>query len=127
MRTLSCFTWLLTTVLILGSLTSARTAATSNGDTSNGQQEPAMQQSSMGSAGDLQRAVQDPVASLISVPIQNKSNFGIGPYGRTQNVLNIQPVIPIRASENWNLIIRWITPVIWQPAHRNSKLGSVRH
>ena len=27
----------------------------------------------------LQKATQNPVASLISVPIQNNSNFGIGP------------------------------------------------
>src|SRR5258706_4614827 len=68
------------------------------------------------STGDLQKATQNPVASLISVPIQNNTNFGIGPFDRKQNVLNIQPVIPISVSQNWNLIIRWIAPVIWQPA-----------
>jgi len=74
------------------------------------------------SAGDLAKAVQNPVASLISVPIQNSSNFGIGPNDRTQDVLNIQPVIPIRASENWNLIIRSIVPIIWQPAPGTANL-----
>jgi hypothetical protein len=74
------------------------------------------------STENLQKATQNPVASLISVPIQNNSNFGIGPFDRTQNVLNIQPVIPIRASENWNLIIRWIAPVIWQPAPGTANL-----
>jgi hypothetical protein len=64
----------------------------------------------------LQKATQNPVANLISVPLQNNSNFDIGPFDRTQNVLNIQPVIPIGISKSWNLIIRWITPVIWQPA-----------
>jgi len=64
----------------------------------------------------LQQATQNPVASLISVPLQNNSNFGIGPFDRTQDVLNIQPVIPIRVSDHWNMVIRWITPVIWQPA-----------
>ena len=64
----------------------------------------------------LQKATQNPVASLISVPIQNNSNFGIGPNDRTQNVLNIQPVIPIKVSKGWNLIVRWIMPIIWQPA-----------
>jgi hypothetical protein len=29
--------------------------------------------------------------------------------------MNIQPVIPLSLGENWNLIIRWITPVIYQP------------
>lgn len=64
---------------------------------------------------DLQKAVQNPVANLISVPIQNNSNFDIGNYNRTQNVLNIQPVIPIKMGPEWNLIIRWITPLIFQP------------
>jgi hypothetical protein len=63
----------------------------------------------------LQKAVQNPVASLISVPVQNNNNFGIGPDDRTQDVLNIQPVIPVRVSENWNLITRIITPIIYQP------------
>jgi hypothetical protein len=77
---------------------------------------------SKASAGDLAKAVQNPVASLISVPVQNSSNFGIGPYDRTQNTLNLQPVVPVRASENWNLIIRWIAPVIWQPAPGTANL-----
>jgi hypothetical protein len=63
----------------------------------------------------LQKATQNPVASLISVPIQNNNNFGIGPEDRTQDVLNIQPVIPVRVSENWTLITRIIQPIVWQP------------
>jgi hypothetical protein len=63
----------------------------------------------------LQKATQNPVASLISVPIQNNNNFGVSPGYRTQDVLNIQPVIPVGISKDWNLIIRVITPIIWQP------------
>lgn len=63
----------------------------------------------------LRNAAQNPVASLISVPIQENFNFNNGPADRTQNVLNIQPVIPLSVSKNWNLIVRWITPVIYQP------------
>src|ERR1700748_3761278 len=60
------------------------------------------------SADDLAKATQNPVASLISVPIQNNSNFAVGSYNRTQDVLNIQPVIPARISESWMLISRII-------------------
>src|SRR5271154_538512 len=67
------------------------------------------------STSDLQKAVQNPVASLISVPIQNNNNFGIGPNDRTQDVLNIQPVIPVRITPNWTLITRIIQPIVWQP------------
>jgi hypothetical protein len=63
----------------------------------------------------LRKAAQNPVASLISVPVQNNNNFGIQPGDRTQDVLNIQPVIPMKLSENWNLIARIITPIIYQP------------
>jgi len=106
------------------SFISAQTEATGNeqNPVASGPQQAATQQTPAGGAGYLQKAVQNPVASLISVPVQNNSNFGIGPYDRTQNVLNIQPVVPIRASENWNLIIRWIVPVIWQPAPGTANL-----
>ena len=66
-------------------------------------------------AAALQRATQNPVASLISVPVQDNANFNLGPYDRSQNVLNIQPVLPARISENWNLITRIIQPIVWQP------------
>jgi len=63
----------------------------------------------------LQKATQNPVASLISVPVQNNNNFGVNPGYRTQDVLNIQPVIPIGISKDWNLLVRWIAPIIYQP------------
>jgi hypothetical protein len=63
----------------------------------------------------LRKEAQNPVASLISVPIQENWNFGIAPGDRIQNVMNVQPVIPLNLGQNWNLIVRWITPVIYQP------------
>jgi len=65
-----------------------------------------------GGGGDLTKAVQNPVASLISVPIQNFTDFNIGPFARDRNtILQFQPVIPVRISEHWNLISRVIVPV----------------
>jgi hypothetical protein len=58
----------------------------------------------------LRNAAQNPIANLISVPLQD--NFNIGPADRTQNVLHIQPGIPLKVSKDWNLIVRWITPVV---------------
>lgn len=63
----------------------------------------------------LRKAAQNPIASLVSVPIQNIDNFNIGPANRTQNIVNIQPVIPVNLSTNWNLVVRWIAPIIYQP------------
>jgi hypothetical protein len=67
------------------------------------------------SAEELAKKTQNPVSDLISVPFQYNANLGFEPNGRNQSVLNIQPVIPISLSENWNLITRVIVPVIYQP------------
>ncbi|MGO9367622.1 MAG: neuromedin U [Terriglobales bacterium] len=73
----------------------------------------------------LRKASQNPVASLISVPVQDNFNGGIEPGNRTQNLLNIQPVIPLKLNENWNLIIRWITPILYQPLPAPSPLPQI--
>jgi len=65
---------------------------------------------------DLAKASQNPIASLISLPFQNNTNFGIGPDDETQNILNIQPVWPFTLNEEWKLITRTILPVISQPS-----------
>ena len=65
---------------------------------------------------ELARAVQNPVADLISLPFQNNTNFSFGPRERTQNVLNIQPVIPVDLTEDWLMITRTIIPVVSQPS-----------
>ena len=61
------------------------------------------------------RDAQNPIANMISLPIQENWNFDIGPADRVQNVLFLQPVIPIKLGEHWNLITRWVTPIIYQP------------
>ena len=67
------------------------------------------------SAEELAKLAQNPVGNLISVPFQNNTNLNVGPDNRTQNILNIQPVIPISVSDEWNIITRTIVPVISQP------------
>jgi hypothetical protein len=37
----------------------------------------------------------NPIANLISIPVQLNNDFGLGPYDRTLNVLNVQPVGPL--------------------------------
>jgi len=62
----------------------------------------------------LALALANPVANLISVPFQNNTVWGIGPNNGSQNVLNIQPVIPIGITKGINMISRIIVPVISQ-------------
>ena len=66
-------------------------------------------------AKNLAHEAQNPIANMISVPFQFNTNLGIGPHERTQNVLSIQPVIPIDLSDDWLLVTRWVLPVIDQP------------
>jgi hypothetical protein len=72
--------------------------------------------------GHLEKDVQNPVASLTLVPFQNSSNFDAGPFNRTQNLLQIQPVIPVNISSNWKVIARIVQPVTWQP-YTNQNTG----
>ena len=67
------------------------------------------------SAEELAKLAQNPVGNLISVPFQNNTNLNVGPDKRTQNILNIQPVIPISVNDDWNIITRTIVPVISMP------------
>lgn len=59
---------------------------------------------------DLAKIAQNPVGNLISVPFQENAYFNVGPLNGTQNVLNIQPVIPISVNDEWNIITRTILP-----------------
>ncbi len=66
-------------------------------------------------AAELAKKLANPVAALISVPIQNNFDWGAGPNGDGfQYKVNIQPVIPITLSEDWNIISRTILPVVYQ-------------
>jgi hypothetical protein len=67
------------------------------------------------SAEELAKLAQNPVGNLISVPFQNNTNLNYGPEKKTQNILNIQPVIPIDVNPEWNIITRTIIPVVSQP------------
>jgi len=64
---------------------------------------------------EIAKQAQNPVASLISVPFQNNLNFGVGPKSGEQDVLDIQPVVPIQLTSDWNLITRTIIPVVYEP------------
>jgi hypothetical protein len=79
---------------------------------------------------ELAKQLQNPVASLISVPFQNNFDFNMGPNDDGfRYTLNFQPVIPLSLGEDWNLIIRTIVPIISQddviPNTSQSGLGDI--
>jgi hypothetical protein len=64
---------------------------------------------------ELAKKLQNPLASLVSVPIQNNFDFGAGAKGNGfQYLVRLQPVVPFELNEDWNLISRTILPVIYQ-------------
>jgi hypothetical protein len=64
----------------------------------------------------LARAAQNPIASMISLPFQSNFNFGVGKDDDMGYILNVQPVYPIKLSDDWNVVTRTIMPIIYQPA-----------
>jgi hypothetical protein len=93
---------LVTALLLAGALGAEQTAAPASGNEE--------------SNSDLAKKTQNPVADLISVPFENNFFFNTGPEKRTVWDLNIEPVIPIHLTDDWNLITRTIVPVINLPS-----------
>ena len=65
------------------------------------------------SAQDIAKKLANPVAAMISLPMQMNYSQGYGPNDNgDQYLMNIQPVIPFSLNDDWNLISRTILPVV---------------
>lgn len=58
----------------------------------------------------LAKAAQNPLAAMVTLPMQFNFSSGVGAFDRESFNLNIQPVVPI-TGDKWNLIARTIIPV----------------
>jgi hypothetical protein len=82
-------------------------------------------------AAELAKKLANPLASLISVPLQyNYDRYGGANDGAAVSGLNVKPVIPFSLNDDWNLITRTIIPLVDQqdfpvPAMNESGLGDI--
>ncbi len=75
----------------------------------------AADQSAANRAAELAKKLSNPVANLISVPIQyNYDEYDGANDGGTVDRLLLQPVVPISLGKDWNLITRTIVPILDQ-------------
>lgn len=73
-----------------------------------------------GQVDDLAKKLANPIADLISFPIQANydTNYGVNDAGSVWRI-NIQPVVPIHLNDDWNVVSRTIVPVIDQSGFEN--------
>ena len=77
------------------------------------------------SADELAKQTQNPVASLISVPLQGNWDFGLGDRDAVGTLLNIQPVMPFGISKSTNVILRVIMPLTSQPGSTDARINGM--
>jgi hypothetical protein len=66
-------------------------------------------------SSEIAKQAQNPIARLISVPVENDFYPQTGIDKENEYVLEIKPVVPISLSKGWNVITRTIIPVIQTP------------
>src|SRR6185369_1764721 len=76
-------------------------------------------------ADELAKQTQNPVAGLISVPLQGNWDFGLGDRDATSTLLNVQPVMPFGVSKSTNLILRVIMPLTSQPGSEDARINGM--
>ena len=107
---------LLCGILLLGGAVALHAQTTNTvADSASAQDSAAFEQKTE----ELAKMAQNPVANLISIPLQWNLGFKAGPYSTYQSTLNIQPVVPFTINEDWNLITRTILPIESWPAARS--------
>ncbi len=59
---------------------------------------------------ELARKTENPLADLVTFPLQHNWDFGIGPLNAMKYTLKLQPIIPFPLGTNWVLLSRTILP-----------------
>jgi hypothetical protein len=89
------------------------------------------QDSSEKQTSEIAKQAENPIASVISVPLENDFNPHTGMNKEDSYVLEMKPVVPFKLSNDWNLITRTVIPVAQVPdlapgVNGTSGLGDVQ-
>ena len=80
-------------------------------------------------ANALAKEQQNPISTMATMPWQMNFNSGGGLEDGTFFLLNIQPVMPFKASDRWNVIVRTVVPLVSLPgpdATRYAGVGDIQ-
>ena len=73
------------------------------------------QESSAQGTSEIAKQAQNPIAKVISVPLENDFYPQTGIDKEDSYILEMKPVVPLKLSNDWNLITRTIIPIIQVP------------
>ena len=73
------------------------------------------QESSEKETAEIAKQAQNPIANVISVPLENDFNPHTGMDKEDSYVLEMKPVVPFKLSNDWNLITRTVIPIAQVP------------
>jgi hypothetical protein len=66
-------------------------------------------------SAEIAQKLTNPLAAMISIPIQNWFDFNLGPRkDGFRYTMEAQPVYPMQISKDWNLLSRTTIPVVYQ-------------
>ena len=73
----------------------------------------------------LAKAAQNPVANMVSLPLQWNYSTGGGLDSSTALVLNVQPVLPLPIGEHWLIVSRTVVPFVSIPLPNGRQSGGI--
>jgi hypothetical protein len=78
-----------------------------------------------GEEAKLAKAAQNPVANMVSLPLQWNYSTAGGLDSSTALVLNVQPVLPVPIGERWLIVSRTVVPFLSLPLPNGSQAGGI--
>ncbi len=61
------------------------------------------------------RNYQNPLVLFTRLQVENNTQIGFGPDDKALNFLRFQPILPFKLNQKWNLVTRFVIPVVHQP------------